>query len=287
VSNRRHAFLYLAPGAALVTLFLVGPMVALIYLGMTRWVGVGTPEFVGFANYRQLVEDPAFRQAVGNTIKWAAVGVFIHTPLCLLVALILSRQPRFWKFFRTVFFLPSVISTTAIAFLWYFILHVDLGMLNKVLELIGLGSLTRAWLFDPSTALISTQLPFIIYIGFGMVLLMTQISTIPAEVYEAAVLDGASTLRQEFSITIPLIRRGIALQCLFVIAYALRAFEYPFIMTSGGPGDRTTNLSFYIYRQMMTANQYGLAAAAGVVTLVLGAAMVAVVFVFLSRAERA
>jgi raffinose/stachyose/melibiose transport system permease protein len=287
VSTRLNAYLYLAPGALLVTVFLVGPMIALTYLGMTHWVGIGAPEYVGFDNYRQLFADPAFRQAVKNTFNWAAVGIFIHTPLCLLVALILARQPRMWKLFRTVFFLPSVISTTAVAFLWYFILHVNLGLLNKFLDVIGLEGMTRPWLFDPKTALISTQLPFIIYIGFGMVLFLTQISTIPKEIYEAALLDGAGAVRQDLSITIPLIRRAIALQCLFVIAYALRAFEYPFIMTSGGPGDQTTNLSFYIFRQMMAANQYGMAAAAGVVTLVIGAAMISAVFVFLRRAERA
>ncbi len=117
--------------------------------------------------------------------------------------------------------------------------------------------------------------PWVVYVGFGMVLFLTQISTIPREYYEAAQLDGASGLRQDLHITIPLIRRAIALQVLFVVGYALRSFEYPFIMTSGGPADSTMTLSLYIYRQMMTANQYGLSMAAGVVTLVVGIVLTA------------
>jgi multiple sugar transport system permease protein/raffinose/stachyose/melibiose transport system permease protein len=191
-----------------------------------------------------------------------------------------------WKLFRTVFFLPNVISSTALAFLWYFVFHVTLGLLNKTLAVIGLGGLRRAWLFDPHTALGATQLPFVIYIGFGMVLFLTQITAIPRELYEAAELDGASSVKQDLYITIPLIRRAIALQALFVVGYALRTFEYPFIMTGGGPADKTMTLSLYIYRQMVTANAYGLSMAAGVVTLAVGAALTAAVFTWVRRTER-
>jgi multiple sugar transport system permease protein/raffinose/stachyose/melibiose transport system permease protein len=119
-----------------------------------------------------------------------------------------------------------------------------------------------------------------------MVLFMTQISTIPRELFEAARLDGARAWYQDVSITIPLIRRAIALQALFVVGYALRTFEYPFIMTGGGPADKTMTLSLYIYRQMVTANAYGLSMAAGVVTLAVGAALTAIVFGWVRRTER-
>jgi multiple sugar transport system permease protein/raffinose/stachyose/melibiose transport system permease protein len=247
---------------------------------------VGLPQWIAFDNYVHLFSDPAFLKAITNTLLWVAVGVLIHTPLCILVALVVARRPRGWKIFRTVLFLPNIISATSLALLWYFVFHVSLGLLNSGLKLVGLSSLTRNWLFDPSTALGVTMTPWVVYIGFGMVLFLTQISTIPQEYYEASQLDGASTLRQDWSITIPLIRRAIALQVLFVVGYALRSFEYPFIMTSGGPADSSITLSLYIYRQMLTANQYGLAMAAGVVTLVLGIALTAATFWVLRRTER-
>jgi raffinose/stachyose/melibiose transport system permease protein len=278
--------LYLLPAVALVTLFLAVPTLVVIALSGTEWAGIGVPQWIGLDNYARLFGDPAFLKAIGNTLLWVLVGVVIHTPLCILVALVISRRPRGWKVFRTVLFLPNIISATSLALLWYFVFHVSLGLLNSALELVGLESLTRNWLFDPSTALGVTMTPWVVYIGFGMVLFLTQISTIPQEYYEAAQLDGASTLRQDWSITIPLIRRAIALQVLFVVGYALRSFEYPFIMTSGGPADSSITLSLYIYRQMLTANQYGLAMAAGVVTLVIGIVLTAATFWVLRRTER-
>lgn len=284
--SRRQIALYLTPALLLVSVFFVIPLLFVLYMSFHQWPGLGPATFVGLDNFFFLLHERAFKLAFTNTISWALVGIFIHTPLCLLVALILSRHIFMWKFFRTVFFLPNVISTTAIALLWYFILHVDLGMLNKLLDTVGLGALKRSWLFDPQTALIATQTPFIIYIGFGMVIFLTQISTIPREYYEAAELDGASSWQQDWYVTIPLIRGAIVMQILFVVGYVLKMFEYPFIMTGGGPANLTMNLSLYMYRQIVTANQYGLSMAAGVITLLLGLAMTSTVFVILRRTEK-
>jgi multiple sugar transport system permease protein/raffinose/stachyose/melibiose transport system permease protein len=278
--------LYLLPAVLLVTVFLGIPVGVVIALSTTQWAGVGTPDFIALDNFARLFQDPAFLLAIRNTVIWVLVGVFIHTPLCVLVALVVARRPRGWKIFRTILFLPNIISATALALLWYFVFHVSLGLLNSGLTLVGLEAWTRNWLFDPFTALGTTMTPWVVYIGFGMVLFLTQISTIPQEYYEAAQLDGASTFRQDWSVTIPLIRRAIALQVLFVVGYALRSFEYPFIMTSGGPANESITLSLYIYKQMMTAHQYGLAMAAGVVTLIIGALFTAAVFLVLRRTER-
>ncbi|HZQ10602.1 MAG TPA: sugar ABC transporter permease [Anaerolineae bacterium] len=282
----RNLILYLAPAALLTLVFFVFPLVFILYMSLQEWAGLGPSTFIGMKNYEFLWQDDVFHTALANTLSWVFVGIFIHTPLCVLVALILARQPFMWKFFRTVFFFPNVISTTAIAFLWYFVFHVDLGLINNVLKAVGLSGWTRPWLSDPQTALPSIETPFIIYIGFGMVLFLTAISTIPREYYEAAKLDGASDWQQDWHITLPLIRRTIALQCLFVVGYCLKMFEYPFIMTSGGPANTTMNLSLYIYRKMLAANVYGLSMAAGVVTLLVGLVLLAVVFIVLRRFEK-
>lgn len=283
--KKRHLALYLLPGSVLVCAFFVFPLGFIVVMGFTRWAGLGPATFLGFDNYVTLFHDPAFRTALENTVIWALVGIFIHTPLCLLTALVLARKPRMWKLMRTVFFLPSVISTTALALLWYFLLNVNLGLVNRVLGAIGLSSWQHAWLIDPHTALAGTLAPFVLYIGFGMVLFLTQISTIPQELYEAAKLDGASTWQQDLYVTIPSIRRAIALQALFVVSYVLRMFEYPFVMTDGGPSNKTVNLSLYIYHEMVTANAYGLSMAAGVITVLVGAVMVSIVLVGLRYAE--
>lgn len=285
MATKSQIILYLTPAVVLVVGFFVLPLLFILYMSFHQWAGLGPATFIGFDNFTYLFKDRSFQTALSNTLTWVLVGTFIHTPLCILVALILARRPFMWKFLRTVFFLPNVISTTAIALLWYFLYHVDLGLINKVLQAIGLGGLARGWLIDLNTALPATMLPWIIYIGFGMVIFLTQISTIPREYYEAAQLDGATAWEQDQHITIPLISRAIALQVLFVVGYALRMFEYPFIMTNGGPANKTINLSLYIYRQMVTANQYGLSMAAGVVTLIVGAILLSIIFLALRRVD--
>lgn len=287
MATKPQIALYLTPAVVLVVGFFVIPLLFILYMSFHQWAGLGPATFVGFDNFTYLFNDSSFRTALFNTLTWVAVGTFIHTPLCILVALVIARRPFMWKFFRTIFFLPNVISTTAIALLWYFLYHVDMGLINKVLDSIGLQSLSRAWLFDPTTALPATMVPWVIYIGFGMVIFLTQISTIPRELYEAAQLDGATGWEQDLHVTIPLIRRAIALQVLFVVGYALKMFEYPFIMTNGGPANKTINLSLYIYRQMMTANQYGLSMAAGVVTVLVGVVLLSIIFFVLRRIDNA
>jgi len=285
MAKARQLTVYLAPAVVLVLAFFVFPLVFIAVMGFTRWSGLGAADFIGIQNYQYLYHDPAFITAVENTVIWALVGIFIHTPLCLLVALVLARRPYMWKLMRTLLFLPSVISTTILALLWYFMLDVNVGLINGVLAKIGLKSLTHAWLLDPSTALPSILVPFVVYIGFGMVLFLTQISTIPRELYEAAEIDGANVWQQDLRITIPAIRRAIALQALFVVGYVLKMFEYPFIMTDGGPVNKTMNLSLYIYNQMVTANAYGLAMAAGVVTVALGVVLMSLVLLVLRWLE--
>jgi raffinose/stachyose/melibiose transport system permease protein len=233
--QRLQVALYLLPALLLVTIFFALPLAAVAVLRCTEWAGIGTPRFVGLGNFVTLFSDPAFLIAIRNAIIWILINALLHTPLYVLVALVVGRRPLGWKIFRTAPSLPNIIGGTALALLWYFIFHVSLGLLNGALSEIGLKSLTQNWLFNPRTTLGTTLTPWVLYVGFGMVLFLTQISTIPREYYEAAEIDGASISRQDLLITIPLIRRAIALQSIFVVGYALRSFEYPFIMTSGGP----------------------------------------------------
>jgi raffinose/stachyose/melibiose transport system permease protein len=281
----RQLVAYLGPAVVLALGFIVFPLIFVIVLSFTQWAGIGPAKYIGIQNYTYLFKDPAFRSAIYNTLLWVAAGIFVQTPLCLLTALIISRRPFMWKFFRTALFIPSVVSTTILALMWYFMLDPTVGLVNGTLNSVGLKSLTRTWLSDPSTAQWAIMVPFVIYIGFGMVLFLTQISTIPRELLEAAHLDGANVWQQDFFITIPAIRRAIALWILFLVGYVLKMFEYPFVMTDGGPVNVTMNLPLYVYNQMVTANAYGLAMAAGVVTVVLGALLMLVVLLGLRWME--
>jgi raffinose/stachyose/melibiose transport system permease protein len=281
----RQLVVYLGPSVVLALAFIVFPLIFVIVMSLTQWAGIGPAKYIGIENYTYLFKDPAFRTAIFNTLIWAAAGIFVQTPLCLLTALILSRRPFMWKVFRTVLFIPSVVSTTILALMWYFMLDPSVGLVNGTLRAVGLNAWTRTWLSDPSTAQWSIMVPFVIYIGFGMVLFLTQISTIPREMFEAARLDGANVWQQDLYITIPAIRRAIALWVLFLVGYVMKMFEYPFVMTDGGPVNATMNLPLYVYNQMVTADAYGLAMAAGVVTVVVGALLMLIVLLGLRWME--
>ena len=230
----QQRLLYLLPACILVFAFFLFPLAYLSYISFFEWDGLGPKTFVGFENFEYVFSDPIFRTAVKNTIVWLLSALLLHIPFGLLLALLLNRKPRGWKVFRVMYFIPNVISTTAIAFLWYFIYHVDVGLLNNMLNAVGLKKLTHAWLNDPTTALWCNLVPFVVYVGLTMIIFMTQLSTIPKELYEAAVVDGATSLQVDLKVYLPLLKPAFITNIMLNLAFCLRTFEYPFLMTGGG-----------------------------------------------------
>jgi multiple sugar transport system permease protein/raffinose/stachyose/melibiose transport system permease protein len=262
------------------------PFAYLVIVSFYQWDGLSPKVFVSLQNYTRVFNDPVFQMAVKNTLLWMVVAVCIHLPLGFLLALALHGEPKGWKLYRFIFFVPNVISTTAISFLWYFIYHVDVGLINGVLTFIGLESLAQPWLNDPKTALFANQIPFAIYVGLTMVIFMTHLSTISSDVYEAAEIDGAVGYQKHLYISLPLSLPAIVTNLILNLAFCLRTFEYPFLMTGGGPANATTNLSLYIYREMMQANRYGFSMVAGLLTIAIGAIVMATVVKIQNTYER-
>lgn len=268
--KRRQTVLYMAPAVILTLVFFLGPLCYLGYVSFFEWNGLGPKTFVGMDNFQYVFSDPVFGTALKNTVIWLLSALFLHIPFGLLLALLLNRQPKGWKFLRVMYFIPNVISTTAVAFLWYFIYHVDVGLLNSILKAVGLGRLSHAWLNDPATALICNQVPFIFYVGLTMIIFLTQLSTVPKELKEAAMVDGATGIQIDLHVYLPMMKPAVITNMMLNLAFCLRTFEYPFLMTGGGPANSTTNLSLYIYREMVGSNRYGISMVAGLVTVLLG-----------------
>jgi raffinose/stachyose/melibiose transport system permease protein len=281
-----RVLLYLTPMILFICAFFVFPLFFTIPVSLFHWDGIGSMKYIGMGNFSDLWQDINFKTALINSIYWILAATFLHTSLGLLVALILKRKPRGWKFFRTVFFMPNILSITSLALLWYFLLNPSFGLVNQLLRLIGLGNSGWAWLSNPNSALIATQLPFILYIGFTMLIFLANMTTIAPEFYEASEIDGASPWQQELYITIPLIRRSIAINILFNIAFTLKMVEYPLIMTGGGPAGTTFTLPLYIYQQMTIAHAYGRTMAAGFVTFVIGLVATLIIFIGLHIFDR-
>jgi raffinose/stachyose/melibiose transport system permease protein len=263
--------LSLLPGASLFAVFFLIPLGVLAATSFSDWSVAGW-HYIGLANYRALFGDPAFWKAAENTAIYAAAGVLIQVPLGCAAGIILSQRPPGWRIFRVVLFLPFVISGAAYALVYSMVYNPRYGLLDSALGLVGLDH-HRDWLFDLQSALPAVIATLVFVVGFVMILVMAEIASIPATLYEAAQVDGASRLQQQVWITIPLLRNVIGTCILITLLGYLALFDIVFILTSGGPADRTVTLVLYVYRAY-TNDQWGYANAAGVFVVATGALLI-------------
>jgi len=273
---RLGIFLFLLPASVIFLVYFVYPVGFLLYTSLMKWDSITPMEYVGLRNYSRLLSDEVFAKSVANTAIWGLAAIFVHIPMASLVAIILARKIRGWKFFRTVFFIPNLISTLALAMLWQFIYNGEFGLLNKLLEAIGLASWQRNWLGEMHTAFPALIGHWIFYIGFYMIIFMAYISTIDASLYESSQLDGAGPVKQAWHITLPLLKPAFAMTVLLSLTDTLKNFEAPFLLTSGGPVNQTMVLSLHIYNRMVSY-QYGYANTLAVMLIVVGSLMVLLV----------
>lgn len=261
--------IFLIPPLALFTLFFIYPVSYVFITSFFSWDGISDAIFVAFNNYSALFKDPTFRRSIVNNIAWALTAGFIQVPLALLVALILSKKPRGWKVFRTIYFLPYVISGIALATLWSTMYNSEYGLINAFLGLIGLEHLQRNWLGTLQTAFPSLLIYWVFYIGYYMVIILAEITSISDDYYEAASIDGASKIQQDLYITLPLVKNSILTAMTLAMVLGLRQFEQVYLLTNGGPANRTSVLVLYLYKEMQN-NNYGYANATGVILIVVG-----------------
>jgi len=259
--------LFLLPVALLFFFFFIYPFFFTVFTSFTSWRGIGAMKFNGIKNYTKLITDPTFQKALRNNIVWALSQGLIQVPLACLVAMILVRKPFGWRGLRTIYYLPNVISTVALAMVWVAIYNVD-GPLNAILS--GLfGMEKHNWLGNPDTALFAVIFQTVIYIGYFMIVLLASAMNIPRSLYEAAEIDGASTLVQEINITLPILRGTLITTMTLAMAYGMRHFEATFLMTGGGPAYATTTMGIDLYLKM-DALRYSEASTSGVFLIIMG-----------------
>lgn len=269
--------LYVLPAIILIGVFVYYPLVANAAFGFFAFsAGSGEMRFVGLDNFARLLSDPVVATALGNNVLYAVVSIVCQVGGALVIAAWLTRLlgTRMGAFLRSVYFLPAVISMTVIALLFTFVYNARGGLLNALLEAIGLGSLQTAWLADVDTAMgavigVSQWQS----IGYVCMLYVVALQQIPEEYYEAASLDGAGRIRQFFSITVPQAKEMIFVAMILTVSGAFTVFNEPYILTKGGPGNTTQVLATYMYNQGFFQNQMGYASAIAslifVITLVL------------------
>lgn len=263
----------LLPALVLFALFFLVPLVVLAVTAFSRWGGVDFV-FSGLDNYRRLFSDPVFWKAAGNTLFYCAASMVIQVPLGVAVGMILAMKVPGWKVFRTIIFIPFVISGAAYALVFSMFYNPSYGLLNNLLAPVMGGG--RDWLFDSGTARWAVAGTFVFVIGFVVVAVMAEVASIPAELLEAAEVDGASLLQRQLFIVLPLLRNIIGTVILLRLLVDIGMFDLVYILTAGGPNDATTTLGLYAYRAYVQG-QWGYANAAGSVILLLGATLIVAV----------
>ncbi|GHV94563.1 ABC transporter permease [Spirochaetia bacterium] len=264
--------LFLAPVVFMFSFQYIIPLFIVVITSFTdyRMTRSGI-SFAGLNNYiRLFTADKTFFIALKNTLAWMFLHVFFHVAIGVFLALILSKKPRGWKFVRTVYMAPNIIASSAVGLIFMQIFHVEYGLVNKFLEYIGLDALTRNWLFDTRTAFFSLTMVWFLFAGYTCTLVLARILSLPGEMFEAATIEGASSLQIDFYITLPLVKDTVATTMVMAAAYMLTMFPLIYVTTNGGPGVLTTNLPLYLYKTAMLESNFGYANTIGVVIIFIG-----------------
>ena len=262
---------FAAPAWIIYTVLLVIPIIMALGLSFTKWNGVGPIEFNGLANYKLMLSDTRLANAAENTLIITVVVVLAVNVLGLLLAIMLNKSSARTSFFRMVFFIPFVLSSVAISFVWKSILSYS-GVLNSILTSIGLENLVGNFLGSRGAALTSICVVEIWRtLGFHMVLYLAALQTVPKELYEACTVDGGNAWDRFRSITLPMIVPGATVSVLMSIINELRVYDIVKILTDGGPGYDTETVVYNIVSKGFSNNMMGYSSAIAVVLfLVIG-----------------
>jgi len=270
---RREAFvgwLFVLPALIMYAIFVLVPFVLTIYYSFNRWNGVGPMTWVGLKNYVTVFQVPDLIATIGHAFILIVWFSFIPVGLGLVTASVINRVAtgRFGEIARTVLFLPYIIALVAAGIIWGWLFSLS-GLVNQFLRIIGLGSITRAWLGDFNWALSAVGVIGIwVLLGFCTVLLSTAISKVDPALYESARIDGSTWFKEFVGITIPLLKQEIAVCLTVTVILALATFDIVYVATAGGPGNATSVPGLQIYILAFAQRDIGLASALAVMLMI-------------------
>ena len=280
-SQRRFVFAWLAPAVILVALFMFWPTVNVFRMSLYRMGGItNRKEFIGLQNFKTLMEDKNFLEAMQNTILIIVMVMIFTIVFAILFAAILQRGKFKGKnFFRVIFYIPNILSIVVIGGIFGAIYDPSNGLLNTFLEAVHLDFLTHKWMGEPKIVIYSIIFALVWQaIGYYMVMYMSGMSAIPEDLYEAASLDGSSEINTFFTVTLPLIWTNIRTTLTFYIISTINlSFLFVQIMTDGGPNGKTEVFLNYMYKQAYGNGAYGYGMAIGVVVFIFSFVLAAIV----------
>ena len=253
------------PAFIFYVVFAIYPILQSFYYSVMDWNGFNEMTFVGLDNFKKLFADPLFWNSVKNNLYVVLVSVLGQVPIALFFALLLNRKLKGAKLFRTIGFLPVVLSTVVISLTWSLIYNSRNGLINEFLGSIGLDSLAQNWLGDTKWTMASVLVVVVWqFIGLYLIIFLAALQNVPAEVLEAAKIDGASEWATTWKITIPMIWDTILVAIILCIAGSLKTFDLIYVMTHGGPAHSTDVMALYMFNETFTTLQYGYGSAVSV-----------------------
>ena len=260
-SQARAGWFFLAPSLILIGVFVIYPIIQSLWMSLHDWSFFQTQHpFVGPSNYIEMLGDPRFWNALGNTVVFTAVTVPAQIALGLLLAVRLRRTTWWTLFFRSVFFFPVISSFATMAIVWKFMLSANVGPTAAWLRAVGVSPVD--WLHNPDWALAAVIVVGLWKnVGFTMVIVLAALQDVPESLVEAAVLDGAGPWRRFVNVALPSIRQALLFSSVISVIGSLQVFDQVYVMTQGGPQFRSETLVTYIYEQGFTQFRSGYASA--------------------------
>lgn len=265
--------LFLAPSLLIFMIFILYPVFNTIYLSFHSWKGIYGSNliFVGFDNYIRVLKSEHFYKALLNSVYFLIGGFIILMPLSFLLALLITSKLKYTKLMKTSFFMPIMLSITAVALMWVYILNPTFGAVNTILRALGLNSLAKEWLSTPvlnvwSIVLVNEWT----YAGYNMLIFASGLISIPKSIYESAEIDGCVGIKKLIYISIPLCKESFKIFSILCITGCLKVFDLVWAMTKGGPNRTSETPATLLYNEAFTFKSFGTSAAIGVILLILG-----------------
>lgn len=241
-----------------------------VYISFFEWSGIGSKVFIGFGNYANLLQDPNFYQALGNTARFLVMTIPLSMAFGLLLATLLNGVWAAGSLFKSIFFLPHIIAVVTVGTTFAGIYEPNFGLLNTVLRYVGLESLAHSWLSEPATALNAIAVVYVFAnSGFYMLIYYTSLLHIDQEIFDASKMDGAGVLKQFRHIIFPMLSGTHITLLILGIIHALKVFDLIWIMTEGGPGGETELISTFLFRESLLKYKVGYSGAVSVILLLI------------------
>jgi multiple sugar transport system permease protein len=282
--ENRAGFLFALPWLIGLVVFLIGPIIASVLLSFTNWNLISPARWVGIENYRDMIHDRAFWQSIKVTLFYASLSVPLYLTLGLALAILLNQRVRGMYAFRTILFMPTVLSGVAVAVLWVSLLNPDLGVVNQVLRAIGIDEPPR-WLLSPSWAVPAIVLMGLWGLGGGAIIYLAGLQNIPPALYQAARVDGANAWQIFRHITLPLLTPTLLFTLLIGLIEAFQVFDTAFVL-GGSRGGTRGSLLFYVlnlWNEGFRNGRFGYASALAWVLVIVAAIVILLVFKTSSR----